>query len=416
MIGLNGMKEVANKSDKESGDGRKTASLLYGAILMEGQKVDEDPMEVKRSLEECLPILISSIQKQTKPITVNEVGKIAATASENKELGNMFQEIYQKIGYDGIIELDNNSLPETSYEITEGVRLLNCGFLWPYMTNTDKGRKCELKNPDILITKQKLVNMGQLDQTIKYLIRNGKNELVIFCDEIDLQVSQGIAYLAFEGTQIEGKQVRFNTLVIKAPVLWKDWLFEDFAKITGATIINPAEGTSLKNISPSFLGTCEKLVTSKSETIILGIKDITNHIVSLNELNTDDARIRVSRLKTKTAILKLGANSDSELSHLKGKALDGRNSAFLAMQGGIVTGGGTSLVEASKELPDTIGGNILKKALAYPLKEIVTNLGLKEKKGILFEDIYDASIVVQNSLTNALSVAATTLTTQIVVE
>ena len=418
MIGLNGMKEVANKSDKESGDGRKTASILYSAILMEGQKCKEDPMEIKRSLEECVPIVLQSLQNQTKQITVADVGKIAAIASENQVLGNLLQEIYQQIGSDGIIELDNSGLPHTFYEITEGFRLLNCGFMYPYMANSDKGRTCEYKNPNILITKQKIGTMAQLDPIIKSLIRAGKTELVIFCDEIDLTVSQALAYLAIEGVPIDNGHVQFKALVIKAPVLWKDWIYEDFAKITGATIINPAEGTTLKGLRYEHLGTCEKIITTKKETIVRSDKDISQHINNLLDLNTDDGKIRAARLKTKTAILKLGANSDSELSHLRGKALDGRNSAFLAMEGGIVPGGGYALMKATQELPKTVGGKILKNALEYPIVEIFTNLGTKVDFNNIkpFKDVYDASIVVQNSVTNAISVAATTITTQIVIE
>lgn len=417
MIGLNGMKEVANKSDKESGDGRKTASLLYGAILMEGQKCKEDPMEIKRSLEECLPIIIKSIDSQTKKIGVKEVGKVARIASESEELGNIFQEIYEKIGPDGIIELDNSGLPETSYEITDGVKLLNCGYMYPYMANSEKGRTCELRNPDILITKQKIATMAQLDPIMKSLVRNNKTDLVIFCDEIDLSVSQALAYLSIQGTKIEGQDIHFRTLVIKAPVLWKDWLFEDFAKITGATIINPAEGTTLKNLRYEHLGTCEKLSTGKKETVLRGTNNVTEHIKKILEDNTDDAKIRASRLSAKTAILKLGAHSDAELSHLKGKALDGRNSSFLAMEGGIVEGAGYSLVKSIDKLPNTVGGQILKKALLYPLKEILKNTGSTTKGEIKpFKDVFDASIVVKNSVTNAISVAATALTTNIVIE
>jgi len=417
MIGLNGMKEVANKSDRESGDGRKTASLLYGAILMEGQKCDDSPMEVKRSLEACITIITKSIDDQAKTITVNEVGLVASIASENKELGKMFQEIYQQIGSDGIIELDNSGLPETFYEITEGVRLLNCGFMYPYMTNSDKGRECELKNPDILITKQKIVNMAQLDPIIKSLISQGKSEMVIFCDDIELVVNQTLAYLAMQGIDYGKGHIQFKTLVIKAPTLWKDWLFEDFAKITGATTIDPAQGTTLKNFQQRYFGTCKKIITSKKDSIVLGTLDVSEHIKKLMEEKTDESEIRAARLKTKTAILKLGANSDTELSHLRGKALDGRNSSFLAMQGGIVPGGSISLLKAIKELPNTAGGKILKKALEYPTREICNNLDIEFGPNIKpFKDVYDAAIVVKNSVTNAISVAATELTTNIVIE
>lgn len=418
MIGLNGMKEVANKSDKESGDGRKTASLLYGAILMEGQKSKEDPMDIKRSLEECIPVVLSEIDKQTEVITVDEVGKIASIASESPELGAMFQEIYKKIGSDGIIEFDNSNIPETSYEITEGVKLLNCGFMYPYMANADKGRKAEIKNPTILISKQKIATMGQIDHIIKSLIRNGVLELVIFCDNIDVSVSEALAYAAMapEGITVDGQKINFRTLVIKAPVLWKDWLFEDFAKITGATIVDPAQGTTLKNFQTKYFGTCERLITSKTETIVLGTQDITDYVTALAEVGTDDAKLRASRLKTKTAVIKLGANSDAELSHLRGKALDGRNSSYLAMQGGVVEGGGYALYAVSEKLPDTIGGQILAKSLKYPINQIRENLGKKGAIKPFGDDVIDASIVVKNSFINAVSVAASVLTTTIVVE
>ena len=409
QIGLNTMKEVADKCDKESGDGRKTAAILYAATLLEGQKVDADPMEVKRSLEECIPIIKESILKQTKPITVDEVGKIATIASESPKLGAIFQEIYTQIGKDGIIELENSVTPDTYYDTTEGVKLLNCKMMYPYMSNSDKGRKCEMKNPYVLISKQKISTMAQLDPIIKSLIRGGTMEMVIFCDEIELAVSQALAYLALQGQDVEGGHIMFKTLVIKAPTLWKDWLFEDFAKITGATIIDPAQGASLKQIRFEYLGRCDKLITGK-DTVCLGTKDITEHLQTLLDLNTDDGKIRAARLKTKTAILYLGANSEDELSHLKGKALDARNSSFQAMESGVIEGGGVSLYKVIGDLPKTVGGKILKKSLAYPLDIILANMGLDNSD--FDENVIDSSNVIINSCVTAISVAAQQITTQ----
>lgn len=416
MIGLNAQKEVADKSDKESGDGRKTAAIMFGAILFEGQKAKEHPMEIKRSLDECLPLITESIDAQTTQITPDEVGKIAAIASENPELGAMFQEIYQQIGKDGIIELDNSGLPHSFYDIIEGVRLRRCGFQYPYMANVDKEREAVYRFPKILITKQKLSNMQDLSRIMRGLYEKGTNELVIFCDEIDTTVSQALSYKHF-GVQPDGKpDVPFKTLVIKAPTLWKDWLFEDFAKITGATIINPAEGTSLKNFNLAWLGTCDKLIATKDETIVLGTQDITAHLQVLADLGTDEAKIRASRLQTKTAILKLGANSETELAYLKKKALDARNASFLALNGGVVVGGGFALLNAAKSLPNTVGGKILKEALKYPSDIIQENMGETYTEAqLLKQGVLDPSIVVKNSITNALSVAATRLTARLVI-
>ncbi len=409
-IGANIVKEVSDKSDKESGDGRKTTMILLQAILKEGLKSSASPMEIKRSLDECLPIILKSIDEQTKQITTKEVGQIATIASESETLGKLFGEIYTKIGKEGIIELDNSGISDTFYEITEGVRLLNCGFMYPYMANSDKGRKAEYKNPLILIVKDKISGITQLDAILKQIYNKGTSELVIFCDDIDLNVSQALAFL-HNGVNTKGESLQpFKTLIIKAPVLWKDWLFEDFAKITKATVIDPKQGRTLKQFKYEWLGYCDKIITSKDETIVLGTQDVSEHIAKILEENTDGAKIRASRLSTKTAILKLGANSESELSYIRGKALDGRNASFLALNGGVVPGGGQSLIEACKSLPNTLGGKILEQALRYPFSQILEN-----SAPVSFEDIYDPAVVVKNAITNALSVASTVLTAKVVV-
>ncbi len=412
-IGLNILKEVAKKADEISGDGRKTSVILTHAIIKEGLKCKESPMEIKRSLDECLPIILKSIDEQTKQIRTDEVGKIASVASESEELGRLFGEVYTKIGKDGIVELDTSSLPGTTYEITEGVKLLNCGFTWPYMANEDKGRQAVYKNPYVLITKQKISNIKELDPVLKMLVRQQRNELVIFCDEIDLSVSQALAFIHIKGIEKEGQTITFKTLVIKAPTLWKDWLYEDFAKITGATVIDGVT-SSLKNLQLHHLGSCEKVITTKDETVVLGIRDIKDHLKVLEEMNTDEGKIRIARLCTKTAVVRLGANSESELSYLKGKALDARNASYLALKGGIVKGSGCEYDDISNKLPKTIGGQILSKALKYPFAQICENMA-GDKTEIEFEGIFDPTIVVKNSITNALSVAGTVLTAKAVV-
>lgn len=415
-MGANIVREVADKSDKESGDGRKTTMILLQAIIQEGLKhKDIDVMDLKRSLDECLPIILKNIDEQTKDIDVDQVKEIATIASESEKLGELFGEIYSKIGKDGIVELDNSGFSESFYETTNGVRLLNCGMQYEYMVTDNKGRKAVCEFPYVLITKQRLSNIKELDYVLQEVKKKGESELVIFCDEIDLPVSQALAFL-HTGTSPQGQQIQpFKTLVIKAPTLWKDWLFEDFAKITGATVIDPTQGKTLRNFQFSYLGYCDKIITSKTETIVLGTKNIDNHIQVLSELNTDESKIRISRLNTKTAILKLGANSESELSYIKAKALDGRNSSFLALNYGVVLGAGQALHMATSTLPNTIGGQIMQKALAYPNALIAKNMSLTKVTPKTFKNIYDSALVVKNAITNAVSVASMVLTTNVVI-
>lgn len=406
-LGANLMRELGDKADRTSGDGRKTTMLLAQAIINEGLKVEAQPLEIKRSLDECLPIIEEAIDSQKRDIDVDNVGTVATIASESPKVGALLQEIYQQIGKEGIVELDNSNSFDTYYEIKEGVRLRNAGFISPYMAN--EGEQAVYKKPKILITKQKLATINDINPLCESLTKQGITELVIYCDEIDPQLLGFMMMTHMQGI--------FKFLIIKAPTLWKNWLFEDFAKITGATIVEPMSGVTLKDVTIEHLGTCDKISTTKEETTVIGIKDITDHIKSLKDDGTEESKLRASWLQTKAAILKLGASSESELSYIAKKAKDGRNASVLALQGGVVAGGGWSLKEAAKTLPDTIGGNILKQALTVPMNQILINIGLSlaENDGKFADTIIDPALVVKNAVRNAISVAGTVLTAKAVV-
>lgn len=421
-IGVNLMKEVAHKANKESGDGTTTATTLTQAILSEGFDSGQKGMEVMRSLNECLPIIYASIDSQKKEISVDEVAAAATISAEDPKLGAILQEIYQKIGKDGIIEIEPSGTFETTYEATEGVRLRNARYLSDYMAN--EGTKAIYRNPRILICKSRIATLADIDPLFGQLSSKGINELVMFVDDIDPQVAAALAFTH--------QKAIFKTLIIKAPTLWKDWLFADFAAITGATIVEPASGVTFKNLSPEHLGTCEKLTATREDTIVVGIKDISQHVKNLEEQGTDDSKLRLSWLKTKAATLRIGANSESEMSYKLRKAEDARNASYLALQGGIVPGGGVALLNASNAMPDTIGGNILRKALKAPIFQIMKNAGV-EKDTFLTSDygiskgfdsesrsivdmwekgIVDPAQVVKNAVKNAISVAGTILTAE----
>lgn len=421
QIGFDTVKEVAEICDREGRDGRKTGSILYAASIIEGYKSKENPMDVKRSMEEAIPQIIDAILSQSKGITVDEVDKIATIASENEKIGSLFKEIYQKIGSDGIIELENSGISETNYEITEGVKLLKCKWMYPYMCTNFEEKIAEYFNPKILISRQKITIMSQLNGIIKGLVQKNILNMVLFCDDIELSVSQILAQLSEEGKPgydfgLQSNEiVRFRTLVIKAPILWKDWIFDDLAKITGATIIDPAIGFPLKNVKLEHLGTCDKITTDKEKTVIRHSINIDSYVNTILSEGTDDSKIRASRLKSKTAILKLGADSESQLSHLRGKALDARNSSFQAMESGIVPGGGVALLNSIGSIPDTIGGKILKKAFQYPIKIINENLNNKKMVTKWDENVIDSTAVLINSTKTAISVAAQQLTTKAII-
>lgn len=423
-MGANIAKEVASRADKESGDGTTTSLVLARAILQEGVKVDAHPMEIMRSLNECLPIINKSIDDQTKQITVDEVGKVATISAEDEELGATLQKVYQEVGKDGIVELDNSNLPETFYEIIEGVRFRGAGYLGAY-SSTEPGRAVYI-NPKILISKEKITTVNQIETIVKLCTMDGVNELVIYCEDMDMAVASRLALTHLQGG--------FKTLVIKAPTLWKDWFYADLAKITGATPVSTAEGKTFKTLQLSDLGTCDKIITTKDETRVLGIKDIKDYVQGIKDSDDENKQMHLSWLQTKVAVLKIGANSDSELSYKKLKAIDAISACHYALSGGVVAGGGIALLNAVKEMPDTIGGEILKGALVAPVKQIIANAGSQrgfgETRGItegfnaktgevidMFEaNIIDPSIITKNAIKVAISVAGSLLTTQIAVK
>lgn len=429
-IGLNYAKEMADRSNNNSGDGSTTSLVLLNAILQEGMKANVSGLEIKNSLDECLPIIEAAIHDQTRQITVEDIPAVAEIAGESKELAQTLGSIYRAIGKVGIIHLESSGAYETSYEIVEGVRFGDTGFLSPYLAN--QGKKAQYEKPAILVTKNKISKLDEINPLLSALIAKGEKTLVIFTDDMDSNVARLLIELQ------KNPQRSLNILIIKAPVLWKGYVFEDFARITSATIVEDASGITFKNLQLNHLGTCDTIICDKDETTVIGIADINDHINDLIKMGDTDSKLRLSWLTTKTAILKLGAKSETELSYLKLKAEDAIHSSRLALQSGIVAGGGVSLRNCSWKMPNTIGGNILAKALLTPLGQIMVNAGVKDElvkqtteQGLLPTDGYDArsneivdmfeagivdaAAIVLGTVRNSLGIASTLLTTSSVI-
>lgn len=423
-MGLNFLKEAVARSNSNSGDGSTTTCVLLNAILQEGIKSGVHTLEIKQSLDECLPIIEASIHDQTKQITIEDVESVAEIAGENKQLAQTLGEIYKTIGKDGIIHLEGSGTFTTSYSLIEGVRFVDTGYLSPFMAT--HGKKAQYEKPSILVTKRKIEKIQEIETLLQVLIARGDKALVIFTDDMDSNVARALIELQ------KNEKRSINILIIKAPTLWKAYVFEDFAKITGATIVEDASGITFKNLQLNHLGTCDTLICDKEETTVIGIKDISDHIEELKKEQTTDSKLRLSWLTTKTAILKLGAKSETELSYLRLKAEDAIHSSRLALQSGIVAGGGVSLYACSEAMPDTEGGKILKEALKVPLKQICANagyvldtepaygkIGFNAKSG-QWEDMFEAGIVdaasvVLQAVRNSLGIASTLLTTDSVI-
>lgn len=444
-MGLGFVKEAAQRSNQNSGDGSSTMTCVLDGIVKEGIKAEINSLEIKKSLDDCLPIIEKSIHEQTKQITVEDIPAVARIAGENEELAETLGTIYRTIGKEGIIHLEGSGSYDTSYTLIEGVRFGGTGYLSPYMAYDEEAKKAGRKEtkaiyqkPSILVTKNKISRLDDINPLLSALIAKEVKTLVIFTDDMDSNVARALIELQ------KSEKRAINILIIKAPVLWKGYVFEDFAKITGSTIIEDSAGISFKNLKLEHLGTCDTIVVDKDECTVIGIADISDHIEELKKENTTDANLRLSWLTTKTAILKLGAKSETELSYLRLKAEDAVHSSRLALQSGIVAGGGLALLNASLGLPETVGGKILTVALQEPMRQIMRNAGNKaswdngtrpfigfdvlipeRNKGFdansgrvvdMFEaGIVDASAVVLGAIRNSLGIASTLLTTSSVI-
>ena len=428
--------ESINRANRASGDGSSTTCVLTSAIIKEGEKIDktEHPMDIKRQMEACLPIIEASLGEQTKEIV--EDGKInskllqqvATISAEDPEIGKMIAEIYEKIGPTGLVHWDVSKTAYDEYTIGTGITIDGASYVTPYLCdiaeNGTPSQQVRLKKPKILITRQKIAGAGDFENIAAELDQQNVKDIIVFCDEVDPLVIPSLVQ-----TRI---QRGFRIVLVKMPTLWKDEWYEDLALATGATVISPEAGLPMKDLKVEHLGKVDNIIVTKEDTFIDGIADVSEHVAALEAEQEDMAALRATRLNTKTARYFVGAHSDSALSYRRLKVEDAIGSAYQALNGGIVPGGGVALWNAALKLPDTTGGKILATSLPYLVEQICHNAGLKdvpdgvgEGRGVdttsrKIVNMFDAGItdpknVVFNAVQNAISVASTVLTAPTIV-
>lgn len=416
--GLTFYKELCDKAEKDSGDGRKTTLILAEEIMERGYESGLNGMELKKELDSLIPLIEEKLDNQKRKVSPEQVEGVATIASESLVIGKLIGDIYKKIGKDGVIQ------PEYvlgqkghAFSVIEGVRFQNTGYLTDAMVYDEEARNDKRKetravyeNPSILVTKRKIDSLNDINPLMKALERAERKNLVIFTSDMDSNVA------AVMVAAHQSPSAYPNITIIKAPVVWRDWAYEDFAKCVGATIVEDATGVTFKTLKLEHLGTCGKIVIDKHETVITGTQDISDHLQSLKLIGDNDSLLRLSFLTTKTALLKIGADSESELSYLRLKTSDAINSSKLAITDGIVPGGGVALLQASMFMPSTIPGEIMRQVLKAPNLQIVKN-GAEIPPGAVIMDmgIVDATKVQKNAVRNAISLASILLTTAVVV-
>lgn len=437
------MRDATDSMNKIAKDGRTAMCILTDAILQETEKQQADPMQVEKEINELLPFIEKSIDEQTRQVDVKDIEAVARTASNSDRIAKIIGEVYQTQGKDCIINHIESSGTLKDYVLYhDGVRFQGTGFLTDSFVHDEEAKKDKrsekravYENPMILVTKRKItkesdidpyllmfkrLTQGVNDKLFKELFPKGDpNTLIIFTDDMGETVATELVKLHKSGTM--------NICIVKAPVLWKEYVFEDFAKCVGATIVEDATGVDFKNLALSHLGTCDKIVIDKEETIINGTADLTEHLQNLKEKGDDDSMRRVWWLTTKTATIRLGATNEGELSNLRLACTDAVFSCQAALQSGVCAGAGVCLFNVAQHTLTPL----LQAVLRAPLLQILKNGGIDLSKRTEFEigdelgydtknnkpvnvfeaGIVDSALVVKNSIRNSIGIASIILKT-----
>ena len=438
-IGATLIKEAAQRTVKDAGDGTTTATVLAQAILDEAEKHNQldDLRSIKDGINTAVDNVVKYLKKKRKKVSGKKIDQVATISANNdKDLGKIIGEAFRLVDETGIVMMETNEQPETVVELIEGVQydqpLKNDHFI----TNKEKGT-AELDNPLVLIVESKVPNIRKIQGVLEHVIKKGKSLLIIA--DVESQVVNALAMNKIKGN------IKIN--IVDAPtygISKKDTL-NDLCAVTGATLINEDLGDDMDLIQPEHLGKCLKAVTSNEDTILqvdLSNKPEVEETISVIEKQIKEStnnnvknrlEKRLSKLKAKVAIVKVGANSEVELKEKRDRVEDAICATKAAIKEGIVPGGGIALLNASQNLkPKSIGEEVLYCAIKKPYEIILQNAEVngydtpeQEGKGLdvvtgntvdmVKAGIIDPLLVTKSALQNAASVATTIMSTDCVI-
>ena len=438
-IGATLIKEAAQKTVKDAGDGTTTATILAKAILDNADKLSDHSTsrDIKEGITKGVDNVVSYLSKKRKKVRGKKIDQVATISANNdKELGKIIGEAFRLVDETGVVMMETNEQPETVVELIEGVQYDQALKNNHFITNKEKGT-AELEKPLVLIVESKIPNIRKIQSVLEHVIKTGKSLLIIA--DVDQQVVSALAMNKVKGN------IKVN--IIDAPVygISKKDVLSDLCSVTGATLINEDLGDDMDLIQPEHLGTCIKSVTNHEETILqvdLSDKPEVAETIELLEKQIKETKNsnvivrlekRLAKLKAKVATVKVGANSEVELKEKKDRVEDAICATKAAIKEGIVPGGGIALLNASQQLkPTSLGEEILYNSIKMPYELILKNAGVDNYETPTVEGtgldvvtgntvdmvkagIIDPLLVTKSALMNAASVATTILSTDCVI-
>jgi len=456
-MGAQLLKEAATKTNDVAGDGTTTATVLAQAIVNEGLKnvtAGANPMQIKWGIEAGRDAIVAALKEMATPVSGKDgIAQVASISAADSHIGNLIAEVMDKVGKDGVITVEESRGLEFETEYVEGMQL-DRGYLSPYFVTNSERMEAEIEDPYILITDKKISSAQDIVPTLEKLVQIGKREMVVIAEDVD---GEALATLVLN--KLRGM---VNVLAIKAPGFGdrRKAMLRDIAILTGGQVITEEIGRNLDSVMLEDLGRCDKIVSTKDDTTIVGgsgesdaIQGRINEIRAETENSTSDydrekLQERLAKLAGGVAIIRVGAATETELKEKKHRVEDALSATRAAVEEGIVPGGGVALINSMPALDKVklegdsgTGIKILRRALEEPMRMIATNAGLdgpvviEKVRGLHGEgkkttgydvlsngyvDMLDAGIidpvkVTRSAVENACSIASMILTTSALV-
>lgn len=451
-MGAKLVSEVASKTNDIAGDGTTTATVLTQAIVREGLKnvtAGANPIGIRRGIETAVSAAVEELKEIAQPVSGKEaIAQVAAVSSRSEKVGEYISEAMERVGNDGVITIEESRGMETELEVVEGMQF-DRGYLSQYMVTDNEKMVSELENPYILITDKKISNIQEILPLLEEVLKTNR-PLLIIADDVDGEALPTLVLNKIRGT--------FNVVAVKAPGFGdrRKAMLEDIAILTGGTVVTEDLGLDLKDATMQVLGQSAKVTVDKDSTVIVeGAGDssaIANRVAIIKsqmEATTSDfdrekLQERLAKLAGGVAVIKVGAATETELKEMKLRIEDALNATRAAVEEGIVSGGGTALVNVIEKVAalklngdEDTGRNIVLRALEEPVRQIAYNAGyegsviierLKQSEigtgfnaatgewvDMVTTGIIDPVKVTRSALQNAASVASLILTTEAVV-
>ena len=453
-MGAQLVKEVATKTNDVAGDGTTTATVLAQAMINEGMKnlaAGANPIILRKGMKKATETAVDSIRSMSSKLSGKEqIAKVAAISAGDEQVGEMVADAMEKVTGDGVITIEESKTMKTELDMVEGMQF-DRGYLSAYMaTNMDK-MEAELDNPYILITDKKISNIQEILPLLEQVVQ-ASARLLIIAEDVEGEALSTLVINKLRGT--------FNVVAVKAPGYGdrRKEMLKDIAILTGGQVISEELGLDLKETTMDQLGRAKSVKVQKENTIIVDgegdkaeiearIAQIKNQIEeTTSDFDREKLQERLAKLAGGVAVVRVGAATETEMQEAKLRMEDALAATRAAVEEGIIAGGGSAYIHASKEVAkmaaslegdEKTGANIILKALEAPLRRIAENAGLEgsviidkvrsEKPGFGFNalteeyvnmvanGILDPAKVTRSALQNATSVASTLLTTESVV-